>query len=107
MMSLSQLIAISLLFLSGGVSAQNCPKIISAISHGKTIAQVEVPTTVGIEVSGDEQSVNADNTLVLFKGDSKLSLTFPSGEILKMQSDNITIRSCIPDSTTAQKQAKP
>lgn len=98
MIKLYKYIVASLILISAAASAQNCPKIISAISHGKTIAQVEVPRTAKIDVSGEKQSFDIeDKTAVLFEGNAKLAVTFSSGEVLKMQSDKIEISSCQSD----------
>lgn len=100
-------IALSLFFMSLSVSAQDCARIISAISSGKTIAQIEVPATVKLEVSGEKQIVNTEKTVMVFEGGSKLSVTFPSGEIMKMQSDKIEIKSCQPYKTSPHKHDRP
>ena len=107
MINLFKPLALSLLVISAAASAETCPKIISAINHGKTLVQIEVPENAKIEVSGEKQTVNTDRTVMLFKGDSRLTVTFSSGEIMKMKSDVIKIRSCVPDKSQSQKQGRP
>ncbi|ATF94489.1 hypothetical protein [Cedecea neteri] len=107
MINFSRSLVLSFLVLSAAASAETCPKIISAISQGKTLAQIEVPANVKIDVSGEKQTVNTDRTVMLFEGDSRLAVTFASGETMKMQSDVIKIKSCISDKILPQKQVHP
>ncbi|MDE1187728.1 MAG: hypothetical protein PW844_14790 [Pantoea sp.] len=79
------LAAFSLFVLSMSALAGTTPQTISVISHGKSVASFKVPANTKIEISADKQQADK------FTGNAKLSLTFPSGEVMNIEADELAI----------------
>ncbi|QGY29210.1 hypothetical protein [Pantoea cypripedii] len=85
MSMLKNLTTLSLFLLSMSALASTSPQTISVISHGKSVASFKVPDNTKIEISADKHQASK------FTGNAKLLLTFPSGEVMNIEADELAI----------------
>lgn len=60
------------------------------------MASFEIPAAAKMEISAQHQQTNADMSKADFKGKVKLSLTFSSGEVMRINADELQVVSAAP-----------
>lgn len=84
-------LSVMMLLLSVSAFANTLPRTISILNKGVPVTTFKVPLSTKIEVSADQQDTNEKNTKTNFKGKVTLSLTFPSGETMNINAEEVEI----------------
>jgi hypothetical protein len=73
------------------VLASVSTKMVSIISQGKEVTSFEIPSSAKIEVYAEHQETNTKDKKTTFKGGAIMSLTFSSGEVINIKTNELDI----------------
>lgn len=75
-------------FFSASPLAGSLPKTVNVIIGGKAVASLELPASAKIDVIATKAG---GETKSEFTGEAKMSITLPSGEVIKLNAEHLEV----------------